>query len=317
MAALGECKARFAVFLSIHIDDAEKHMTKPSVQYALNYAADQGLDKADAEILLAHVLQCNRARFFAFPEQIISAENYAAFYALVDARATGEPVAYLTGQREFYGLNFAVNASVLSPRPETELLVELALKLLPSGATELFDVLDLGTGSGAIACALAHARASLRILATDQSSQALALAQQNAQNLAQNQIQFALGSWFDAVPLGRKFDLIASNPPYLDAEDPHLRAGDLRFEPVNALTPAKVNPLDSDSGLTALQHIIERAPLHLKYGAWLLLEHGFSQAAAVRCCFERYGFQEIATLRDYSELDRVSYGRFFGHFSGS
>ena len=289
-------------------------MTALSVKHALDYAAQLALDKADAEILLAHVLQCNRARFFAFPEHIISAENCTAFYALVGARAVGEPIAYLTGQREFYGLNFRVNASVLIPRPETELLVELALKLLPNEAAE---VLDLGTGSGAIACALAHARASLHVLATDQSAAALVLAQQNANSLAQSRIQFALGSWFDALPAAHAFDLIASNPPYLNAADPHLHAGDLRFEPISALTPIKVDPFGNDTGLTDLQHIIERAPAHLKPGGWLLLEHGFTQADAVRACFERHGYQQIATLRDYSELDRVSYGRFFGHFSGS
>ena len=289
-------------------------MAPLTIKHALNYATNLGLDSCDAEILLAHVLQCNRARFFAFPEQIMSAANGAAYCALVKARALGQPVAYLTNQREFYGLNFAVNASVLIPRPETELLVELALKLLPSEASA---VLDLGTGSGAIACALAHARASLRVLATDQSAEALALAQENANNLGLKQVQFRLGSWFEAVPSGQTFDLIASNPPYLAAGDPHLSAGDLRFEPINALTPIKAGDFAADSGLADLQRIIAGAPAHLKAGAWLLLEHGCDQAAAVRACFRRHSYSEIATLRDYSDLDRVSYGRFFGLFSGS
>ena len=290
-------------------------LTTPlTIKDALNYAAHLALASCDAEILLAHVLQCNRARFFAYPEQIISLTNGAAFYALVQARALGEPIAYLTGQREFYGLNFAVNASVLIPRPETELLVELALQLMPSEATA---VLDLGTGSGAIACALAHARARLAVLATDQSAEALALAQKNAKNLGLHRIQFRLGSWFEAVPAGQTFDLIASNPPYLDSADPHLSAGDLRFEPINALTPIKASRSESNSGLADLQHIIQHAPKHLKPGAWLLLEHGFAQADAVRACFKQHGYLEIATLRDYSKLDRVSYGRFFWHFSGS
>lgn len=283
--------------------------SNPTFAQALAFANAHSSDRADAEILLAHVVQCNRARFFAFPEQNLTAAQTTEFSKLVCARATGQPVAYLTGEREFYGLRFAVNASVLIPRPETELLVELALSLLRN--TESF-ALDLGTGSGAIACALAKSCAGLQVLATDASASALAIAKSNADALGLTQVQFYQGSWFAAVPAGLQFDVIVSNPPYLDADDPHLQQGDLRFEPRTALTPA-----DSTAGLADLQHIIDSAPRYLKPGAWLLLEHGYSQASAVRAHLSRCGYTDIATLRDYSELDRVSYGRCFGQFSGS
>ncbi len=276
---------------------------------ALAFANAHQLDRADAEILLAHAVQCNRARFFGFPEQTLTAAQNAEFSKLVQARAEGQPVAYLTGEREFYGLKFSVNARVLIPRPETELLVEQAIALLPEFPAT---ALDLGTGSGAIACALAKSCPGISLWATDASEGALAIARQNAAALGLTQIEFRQGSWFEAIPFGLLFDVIVSNPPYLDADDPHLQQGDLRFEPQSALTPT-----NSAVGLADLQHIIDTAPHYLKPGAWLLLEHGYQQGEAVRAHFTQRGFTDITTLRDYSELDRVSYGRCFGQFSGS
>jgi len=211
----------------------------------------------------------------------------------------GEPIAYLVGQREFYGLTFAVTRDVLIPRPETELLVELALERLPQNGA----VLDLGTGSGAVAVALAHGRPDAQVTAVDVSAAALALARRNAA-LNHVRVQFLQGDWYLALgaqDVGQ-FDLIVANPPYIVAGDPHLKQGDLRFEPIGALT-------DHGDGLSALRTIVAGAPARLKSGGWLLMEHGYDQAAAVRELLTAQGFCEVQSWRDLAGIERVSGAR--------
>jgi release factor glutamine methyltransferase len=217
----------------------------------------------------------------------------------VARRLDGEPIAYIVGKREFFGLHFNVGPAVLIPRPDTELIVERALERLPQGHARL---LDMGTGSGAIAVAVAHTRPDADVSALDVSPDALAVAQANA---AANgaRVRFLHSSWFDALAAGETFDVIASNPPYIAAGDAHLAQGDLRFEPVGALT-------DHADGLSALRIIIEGSPRHLMAGGWLLLEHGYDQAAAVRTLLADGGFSDVRSWQDLAGIERVSGGRF-------
>ena len=211
-------------------------------------------------------------------------------------RLAGEPIAYLVGQREFFGLAFAVSEAVLIPRPDTELLVELALERLPQHGK----VLDMGTGSGAIAVALAHTRPDAAVTALDVSEAALAVAQGNA---ARNgaAVRFLHSDWFGALG-GEVFDLVVSNPPYIAHGDVHLAQGDLRFEPVDALT-------DHGDGLSALRTIVAGAPAHLAAQGWLLMEHGYDQAAAVRAQLTAAGYSDVQSWRDLAGIERVSGGR--------
>ena len=229
----------------------------------------------------------------------MSDQQAGEYKSLVERRARGEPVAYLNGQKEFWSLALAVTPDVLIPRPETELLVEEVLaRVRPSRRA---DILELGTGSGAIAVALASELPHCAIVATDLSAAALSVAEHNRQKLALENIAFCLGHWFQAVS-SRRFDLIVANPPYIAADDPHLGQGDLRFEPTAAL----VSPPD---GLTDLGLIITGAPAHLNAGGMLLLEHGYEQAAAVRDLFKRNRFVSVATRRDFGGNERVTGGR--------
>jgi release factor glutamine methyltransferase len=215
----------------------------------------------------------------------------------VQRRQQGEPIAYIVGQREFFGLPFQVNPAVLIPRPDTELIVELALERLAPRAR----MLDMGTGSGAIAVALAHSRPDAAVTALDVSAAALALAGRNA---AANgaRVEFLRSDWFGALDGGRRFELIVSNPPYIAAGDAHLVQGDLRFEPVGALT-------DHADGLSALRLIADGAPGFLVDGGWLLMEHGYDQAAAVRALLARRGFADVQSWQDLGGIERVSGGR--------
>lgn len=256
--------------------------------------------RLDAEILLAHVLQVSRSQLFAHPEQRVADRQLRLFALLVVARQKGRPVAYLTGRREFWSLNLKVNSDTLIPRPETELLVEQSLRHLPVGAR--WYLLDLGTGSGAIALALAKERPHCRITATDISQSALAVAQENARNLGLQNLEFLQGNWFEPIP-GRRYSLIASNPPYVPDADPHLSAGDLRFEPRQALT-------GGPDGLAAIRKIALRAPAHLEPGGVLALEHGNDQAARVRELLASAGFGELRSFRDLAGIERVTTGRF-------
>lgn len=253
----------------------------------------------EAELLLMHALGVSRAWLFAHSDAALDAEATLAFLALLQRRQRGEPVAYLLGRREFYGLELQVSPATLIPRADTERLVELALERLPRRAG--VRVLDLGTGSGAIALALAHERPELDVWATDRSAEALAVARANAQRLGLERVRFLHGDWW--APLqGEVFDLVLSNPPYIEADDPHLGAGDLCFEPADALASGA-------DGFDDLRRIIADAPVHLRAGGWLLFEHGHRQGAQARALLAARGFAEVDTWQDLEQRDRVSGGR--------
>lgn len=252
----------------------------------------------DAELLLAHVLAGDRSHLRAHPDAELTATAAADFERLVDARVRGEPVAYLTGKREFWSLEMRVTPATLIPRPETELLVEQVLAVIPSGAAT--EVLDLGTGSGAVALAVAKERPRCRITAIDISSAALAVARENAAALALANVELLQGNWF--APLtGRRFHIIVSNPPYVGASDPHLQEGDLRFEPRQALA-------SGEDGLQDIRRIIVGAPRHLFEGGHLFLEHGYGQGALVRDLLQAAGFAGVRSVRDFAGHERVSAG---------
>jgi release factor glutamine methyltransferase len=262
-------------------------------------AARARIGAVDARVLLCHVTGRNAARLVAGDRDALEAHQLRGYEALVARRAAGEPVAYLTGSREFFARRFAVSPAVLIPRPETELLVELALERIPAGRP--CRVLDLGTGSGCIAVSLACERPQASVTATDVSTDALAVARANAAALGARNLEFAAGAWF-AAAADRRFDVIVSNPPYVAADDPHLEAGDLRFEPRGAL-------VGGADGLEPLRVIVRQAPDYLACGGWLLLEHGRDQGAAVRALLREAGLGGVFTRRDLAGNDRVSGGQ--------
>lgn len=252
----------------------------------------------EAELLLLHVLDRPRSWLFAHATDPVDAGDAAAFHALLARRVAGEPVAYLLGHRGFWTLDLAVSPATLIPRPETELLVELALARLPPHTP--LTVADLGTGSGAIALALAIERPQATVIATDLSAAALAVAQVNAIGNGLQRVSFREGAWF--APLGGlQFHLIASNPPYIASDDPHLQQGDLRHEPASALASGV-------DGLDDIRRIVADAPVHLLPGGWLLIEHGWEQGAAIRALFTQAGFVQVSTERDLEQRDRVTCG---------
>lgn len=252
--------------------------------------------RLDAEVLLGHVLGCNRSRLHAWPEHEVPAEAELQFHALLGRRREGMPVAYLTGQQEFWSLNLAINSHALVPRPDTELLVSLALAQIPTEAA--WHIADLGTGSGAIALAIARERPGCRIVATDISHEALALARRNADDLGLESVEFRHGSWLQPLAASR-FDLIISNPPYIAADDPHLEAAGVRHEPRQALVPGP-------AGTEALEIIIRDARAHLRPGGWLFLEHGYDQADAVAGLLATHGYQELIDHHDLAGQPRVA-----------
>ncbi len=254
--------------------------------------------RRDAELLLLHVFGQPRAWLYAHADEPVEASAVRRVRELVARRRAGEPLAYITGRREFWSLDLAVSPAVLIPRPETELLVELALSHIPQSVE--MDIADLGTGSGAIALALARERPHARVLASDSSAGALAVARANAARLGIDNVEFVPGDWWDAVR-GRHFDLVVSNPPYIALADPHLQQGDLRFEPAAALAAGS-------DGLAAIRRIIGGARQHLRTGAWLLLEHGLDQGCAARDLLEENGFANAFTARDLEQRERVSGG---------
>lgn len=250
-------------------------------------------------MLLGHALQQPQAWLYAHGDEVADVQVLRKFEALVSARAEGQPVAYLTGSRDFWSLALKVTAATLIPRPETERLVELALERLPTGAASR--IADLGTGSGAIALAIASERPASWVIATDASTAALEIAGANATAHALGNVEFRHGSWFKPLR-DLRFDLIASNPPYVAEGDLHLAQGDLRFEPATALA-------SGSDGLDAVREIVAAAPHHLHAGGWLLLEHGWTQGADIRQLMQQAGFVDVDTAQDLEQRDRVSLGR--------
>lgn len=289
----------------------EHGLGRPNVAVCLAQDAQRlqqalGLMWSDARfesgLLLARACAVARSWLLAHGDDPVPASGWPLYQAWLERRLAGEPVAYLLGEREFFGHLFHVNDNVLIPRPDTELLVELALRVLPQQQT--MDVLDLGTGSGAVAVSIALARPVARVLATDFSSAALSVAQQNARNLSADNVRFAAGSWWQAAgPEG--FDLVVSNPPYVEEHDLHLQQGDLRFEPRSALVAGH-------DGLKDLRAIIQGAPARIRQDGWLWLEHGYRQGMAVRLLLQQTGFVDVDTHRDLAGQERVSGGRWPG-----
>ena len=264
------------------------------IRTILRQATEALGDRLEAELLLAHALGVNRAWFFAHAEDVPDIDALRGFDVLVQRRAAGEPIAYITGTRDFWSLTLEVTPATLIPRPETELLVELALERLPLGGS----VVDLGTGSGAIALAIAKERPDAKVVAVDASTAALDVAMRNARRLGLDRVVFVHGDWL--APLtGRHFDLIVSNPPYIEADDRHLTEGDLRFEPTSALASGV-------DGLDDIRRIAAAAGTHLLPGGVLLVEHGWKQGDAVRRIFREAGLVDEFTAKDLESRDRVS-----------
>ena len=253
----------------------------------------------DAEVLLAHVLNKPRVYLHAWPEAELSQDQESRFLHIIRQRAAGQPVAYLTGQREFWSLNFAVTPDTLIPRPETELLVEQTLELLPENQS--LRIADLGTGSGVIAVALAHERRHWQLYAVDRSFQCIKLAQRNARRLGVDGLCFIHADWSEALT-HHAFDAIVANPPYIADRDPHLQQGDVCFEPASALTAGP-------QGLDDLIRLTADAPRVLKPGGWIVLEHGMEQTDDVHKLLNRIAFTNITTKRDLAGLERVSYAQ--------
>jgi release factor glutamine methyltransferase len=254
--------------------------------------------RLDAEVLLAHALGETRSHLRAWPEKILSAEQQSQFQQLLQARMRGEPVAYLTGQREFWSLPLSLTHATLIPRPETETLVALALAVIPVNSAAL--IADLGTGSGAIALAIAHERPRCHLLATDISPAAIATANANAHQLGINNIEFHYGNWCEPLA-GRRCDVIVSNPPYIRNTDPHLQSGDVRFEPRGALAAGP-------EGLDDLEKIARCAGTHLRTRGWLLMEHGYNQGKQAIHLLQANGFQSVTDHTDDAGLSRVVMG---------
>ncbi|HDO1357505.1 TPA: peptide chain release factor N(5)-glutamine methyltransferase [Aeromonas veronii] len=258
--------------------------------------------RADADVLLCHLLGCRRSYLMTWPERELDAAQQATLQTWLARRLNGEPIAHLVGEREFWSLPLKVSPATLIPRPDTEVLVEQALTRIPQGPCA---VLDLGTGTGAIALALKSERPEVDVWAVDRMADAAALARENSAALGLP-IEVRDGSWFE--PLGEpdrdntpRFAVIVSNPPYIDGADPHLEQGDVRFEPRSALVA-------DDAGLADIRHIVAHAPAYLLTDGWLLLEHGWDQGEAVRQLLRDGGYREVATVRDYGDNDRVTLG---------
>lgn len=265
---------------------------------AVSELSESESPKRDAEILLEHVTGKSRTYLLAFGETLLTAEQEAQLAALLARRKTGEPVAHLVGEREFWSLPLYVSAATLIPRPDTECLVEQALARLPTTACS---ILDLGTGTGAIALALATERPDCTVTAVDVMPDAVTLAQRNVERLELGNVKVLQSSWFTALE-NRLFALIVSNPPYIDEHDPHLAQGDVRFEPLTALVAA-------NEGLADLDHIVTTSRQHLLPGGWLLVEHGWTQGNAVRALFTNAGYCAVATCRDYGGNERLTLGQ--------
>jgi release factor glutamine methyltransferase len=274
--------------------------TAQSIQNKLGLELSEA--KFEANLLCQHVLNVNRAWLISHESNVFEAYQQVAFEALVKRRLNGEPMAYILGSREFYGLPLKTTPATLIPRPDTEALVEAALAKIPQNAS--LNILDLGTGTGAVALAIAKNRPNCKVTAVDTSSGALGVALENAQALKLNNVRLLESNWFSGLSLAKeseKFDVIVSNPPYIAQDDAHLKQGDLRFEPISALASG----LD---GLDDIRQIIQDAPHYLKPNGWLMLEHGYDQAEAVAALFSERGFSEIGNAKDIAGTLRVTFG---------
>ncbi len=280
-------------------EDLTNHLLSDALRLAQRPLGVGDAARRDAEVLLAGVLGCARSYLYAHGDQTLTAAQAAKFQTMIEHRAAGEPVAHLLGTREFWSLELAVNADTLIPRPDTELLVERALLCIPKGAA--LRIADLGTGSGAIALAIARERPRCQVIATDISEAALGVARGNAERLGIDTVEFRCGDWCAALA-GTHCAVIIANPPYIPADDPHLAMGDVRFEPRVALTPGP-------EGLEAIRQIAAHARAHLDSGGWLLLEHGYDQSAAVTGLLHDHGYREIAAYADLSGHKRAAQGR--------
>ncbi|MEC6815367.1 peptide chain release factor N(5)-glutamine methyltransferase [Photobacterium toruni] len=256
----------------------------------------------DSVVLLCHVLDKPRSYLLTWPEKQLDDSQFEMFSTLLARRMAGEPIAYIVGEREFWSLPLKVSPSTLIPRPDTERLVELALEKIPLGKCQ---VLDLGTGTGAIALAIASERTDIMVTGIDLRPEAVALATENSQRLTITNSCFLSGSWYTPLTLQPQFAVIVSNPPYIDEADPHLIEGDVRFEPKSALVA-------EDNGLADIRLISEQGRQYLLPNGWLLMEHGFEQGAAVRTILEQLGYVQVSTSQDYAGLDRVTMGCWLG-----
>jgi release factor glutamine methyltransferase len=259
---------------------------------------DSNSARTDVRCLLQAVLKVNYAYLLGHPEYQLSDEQYGCYSALFERRLRGEPTAYLLGEREFFGLNFKVTPATLIPRPETELLVEIALQHISQQG--VCRVLDMGTGSGAIALSIAHERPNAEVVAVDASEAALEIARLNMQQLSLDNVKLLHSDWFTALQ-GERFDMIVSNPPYIAADDAHLTQGDLRFEPRSALASGV-------DGLADIRHICSHAKHYLHEHGWLLFEHGYDQAKSARSLLQQAGFSDVFSAKDLAGIERVSGG---------
>ena len=272
-----------------------------TVSEALDWATEQLSESDDArldsQVLLAYALNVSRTWLFTWPDKALDGATLTAFNALIEERKSGTPIAYITGYRDFWSLRLKVTPDTLIPRADTELLVETALTL--KNVEKPCDVIDLGTGTGAIALSLANECPSWRITATDINPKTLAVAKENATTL-ELAVSFKESAWFDAI--NDRYDLVISNPPYIESDDPHLQQGDLRFEPADALSSGK-------DGLDDIRRLVQQALKHLKKDGYLLLEHGYQQAEAVRSLMAKAGYIDIETHQDIEDRDRVTLGK--------
>lgn len=281
------------------------HPARPTIEKALKQAIEQlssisdTIPRLEAEILLSSLLDKPRTHLMAWPEEELTLEQMECFQTMIERRTTHEPIAYITGCREFWSLNLEVTPDTLIPRPETEILVEMALAHIPKD--KAMNIADLGTGSGAIAAALACERPLCSILATEFSQQTLRVAQRNFRRLGLDNINIAMGEWCDALPPEKLFDIIVSNPPYVAEGDGHLAHDGLPWEPQRALR-------SGDGGLDDISQIISNVSDHMMSGGWLFLEHGFDQGERVRDMLNKTGFSSIHTSLDLSGHDRATAG---------
>ena len=277
-----------------------------NIQQALQYAVQNISNTSpsanlDAQILLSHILNCNSAHLIAWPEKELNLQQLKSFQKLIKQRQQGSPVAHLTGQREFWSLNFKVNNTTLIPRPETETLIEFILDKF--GEKNGLTVLDMGTGTGAIAITLANEKPDWIITATDISAAAIALAKENSTMLNTESIALLQSDWFTNIPQ-QTFDIIVSNPPYISTDDPHLTKGDVRFEPESALTSGK-------TGMDDIEHLCSQAKNYLAKDGWLIIEHGYNQKAVVADCFTRNEYKNISQQNDLAGHCRMTAGSKF------